>query len=171
MENVPNTKIEERLEEIRDFLVEANKSGYAAGETKNWVKEADGSQTIIHESKNGDWLYHDNFFGGEPYGGREVIFWQGKAVWMMVYYGEISDKTVDKKVVYQFLQKALMGDNLELPVRGPAELREQIDGQEWVYQMNSDGDMMRFKGSEVITLDGREIYKADFVGGLVDIQR
>ncbi|HOG37380.1 MAG TPA: DUF5680 domain-containing protein [Candidatus Paceibacterota bacterium] len=169
MENVPNKKIEEKLLNIKKFLVEANKSGYAAGETKNWTKEVDCSQTIVYESPDGNWLYHDNFFGGEPYGGREVVSWEGQPVWMMVYYGEVIDKTIDKKTFYNFLQKALMGDNLELPVRGPAQLREEINGQEWVYQMTSTGDMARFKGKETIAVDKREIYNADFSGGLVDV--
>ena len=52
------------------------------------------------ESEDKEWHYHDNFFGGEPYGGREVIFCHDQPVWMMVYYGEVSDKSLDKKIVY-----------------------------------------------------------------------
>lgn len=34
---------------------------------------------------------NDNFFGGEPYGGREVVFYEEKPVWMMVYYGWVAE--------------------------------------------------------------------------------
>jgi hypothetical protein len=31
---------------------------------------------------------HDNFFGGEPYGGRTAVLFREKLVWMMVFsYG------------------------------------------------------------------------------------
>ena len=59
-------------EALRQFLIDSNKSGYAGGEEKKWIKEQDGSTTI--PSEKGDWKSHDNYFGGEPYGGRAVCF-------------------------------------------------------------------------------------------------
>lgn len=71
--------------DLQQFLLEANKSGYAGGKVKQWIKEKDGSTTILFE-KN-EWKSHDNFFGGEPYGGRTIVFYKDKPFWMMVYYG------------------------------------------------------------------------------------
>lgn len=38
----------------------------------------DNSRTIEYE--NGDWRYHDKYFGGEPYGGREIVHYRGKRI-------------------------------------------------------------------------------------------
>lgn len=171
MENNPEYKISDHLPELEAFLDEANKAGYAAGESREWVKEPDGSTTIAYESKDGLWRYHDNFFGGEPYGGREVVFHENKALWLMVYYGEVLDKELDKNEVYTFLRQALSQAAPELPVRGPKELSEVIKGEEWVYENSWKGDMTGFLGRETIKLNGREIYYANYSGGPVDVTR
>ena len=77
------------LLELKEFLIASNKAGYAGGEEKKWIKEPDGSTTIPYEK--GDWKSHDNFFGGEPYGGRIVVFNKNLPVWMMVYYGWVAE--------------------------------------------------------------------------------
>lgn len=59
-------------ESLRQFLIDSNKAGYAGGEEKKWIKESDGSTTIPFEKE--DFRSHDNFFGGEPYGGRIIVF-------------------------------------------------------------------------------------------------
>ena len=69
---------------LKTFLIKAKKEGYASGETTT-TKEADGSYSTRYES--GDFKFHDNWFGGEPFGGREVVFYKGKPYWMMIYYG------------------------------------------------------------------------------------
>jgi hypothetical protein len=75
------------------FLTEASRRGYAAGSSTVQTREADHSTTIV--IKQGDWSFHDNYFGGEPYGGREVVFFQERPVWMAVYYGHVDDEDVD----------------------------------------------------------------------------
>ena len=50
------------------FLMDASRRGYAAGGSAVKVREADHSTTIVLE--HGEWRFHDNYFGGEPYGGR-----------------------------------------------------------------------------------------------------
>jgi hypothetical protein len=57
------------LMELKEFLIKANRP-HAMG-TANVARQKDGSHTIIF--REGDWSMHDNFFGGEPYGGRQVI--------------------------------------------------------------------------------------------------
>lgn len=150
-------------ERLRQFLLEANKSGYAneAG-SKNWIKEKDGSTTIIFES--GDFRMHDKFFGGEPYGGNEVVFFKDSGVWMMVYYGWVDAAVKNFKEVYPFLQKALSKPPEEIPLRGPSTFG---DGS-FVYNNKWEGGIERFFGEETISKDGKEIYKAKYIGGLVD---
>ncbi|MCL5239033.1 MAG: DUF5680 domain-containing protein [Candidatus Marsarchaeota archaeon] len=152
----------DKTEELRKFINEANLSGYAADNTKAWAKEKDGSTTITYE--RGDWKYHDNFFGGEPYGGREVIFYKEKPFWMMVYYGAVSETESDVKGVYRFLQKALRTDDGSNPFRGPRSLKEGA----LEYKNSWTGKLDVFSGEEEILRNNARIYWAKYTGGFVD---
>lgn len=152
------------IEGLRKFLIGSNRAGYAGGEEKKWVKEPDGSTTIPFEQ--GDWRSHDNFFGGEPYGGRTVVFYRNQAVWMMVYYGWVVEG-VDADMVYGVLRGALMQMPGEYPYRGPQEF---IQG-DFVYRNKWEGELGRFSGEETIEQAGKLIYRADYRGGEVDKRR
>jgi len=108
-------------ETLRQFLVDSNKAGYAGGEEKKWIKENDGSTSIPFEK--GAWRSHDNFFGGEPYGGRTIVFYENKPHWMMIYYGWV-EEGVETDPVYAVLRNALMQMPDDYPFRGPKEYQE-----------------------------------------------
>jgi Domain of unknown function (DUF5680) len=127
------------------FLMDASRRGYAAGSSVVKTREADHSTTIVLE--HGEWKFHDNYFGGEPYGGREVVFLAGQPVWMAIYYGQVNDANVD--AVYSFLQRALREAPPDFPVRGPEAFTE---GQ-FSYRNTYEGDVMRFWGHETIHAD------------------
>lgn len=149
------------LEQLRLFLLESNKAGYAGGEEKKWIKEPNGSTTIPFES--GKWKMNDNFFGGEPYGGRIIVSYDGKPVWMMVYYGWV-EQGVTPSVVYAVLRSALMEMPENAPFRGP----KQTEKDDCIYTNNWHGDVARYSGEEKITQNGKQIYTARYMGGLVD---
>jgi hypothetical protein len=149
------------IEKLREFLVDSNAAGYAGGEEKKWVKEPGGSTTIPFEK--GHWKSHDNFFGGEPYGGRTVVFWKGKPVWIMVYYGWVAEGQKTDPV-YGILKGALKQMPEDYPFRGP---RKYIEG-EFTYTNCWNGNVESFSGEEQITKSGKLIYKANYIGGLVD---
>jgi hypothetical protein len=121
------------------FLIEAKKHGYAAGGEDIVTREADGSKSTRYEE--GDFSFHDNYFGGEPFGGREVVWFKRKPYWMMVYYGSNDH---DPKTLIPVLVKALSNPPQEMPVRGPQEL---IDG-EFKYINKWEGIMEQFSGEE-----------------------
>ncbi len=146
---------------LRQFLIDSNNAGYAGGERKAWIKESDGSTTIPFEK--GEWRSSDNFFGGEPYGGRTIVFYQNKPVWLMVYYGWV-EGGVEADPVYKVLRNALMRMPEDAPFRGPKEYEEG----DFLYLNSWDGDVERFSGEEKITQDGKLVYKANYMGGSVD---
>lgn len=148
-------------ESLRRFLIDSNKAGYAGGEEKKWIKEPDGSTTIPFEK--GEFRSHDNFFGGEPYAGRAIVFYKDKPVWMMVYYGWVAEG-VKNGPVYAFLRNALMKMPKDAPFRGPNEFK---DG-EFIYTNNWNGDIERYSGEEQIAQGEKFIYKANYIGGFVD---
>jgi len=150
------------IDKLKKFLMYANTKGYSEIGDKIAIG-TDGSKTIL--IKNEDWALNDNFFGGEPYGGREVISYKGKPVWIMVYYGSV-DESIDPVSIYPFLRKAISMQPDELPVRGPNNF---TDGDK-VYENKWEGNLERFSGSEKILINGKEIYKASYIGGLVDVR-
>jgi len=148
-------------EALRQFLINSNKAGYAGGEEKKWIKEPDGSTTIPFE--RGEWRLHDNFFGGEPYGGRTIIFYKGNPAWIMVYYGWVAEG-VGTESVYRVLRNALMRMPEDYPFRGPKEYEEG----DYVYTNFWEGELERFSGEEKITQGDRLVYKASYIGGFVN---
>jgi Domain of unknown function (DUF5680) len=148
-------------EQLRRFLLKSNEAGYAGGDEKQWVREGDGSWTIVFEE--GPWKSHDNFFGGEPYGGRTVVFHEGEPIWLLVYYGWV-DQASDPKQLYDVLKKALERMPADAPYRGPARYEE--DG--FVYSNEWDGLLGRFSGREEIREGSALAYRADYAGGWVD---
>ncbi len=147
---------------LLDFLLDASRRGYAAGRNAVKVREPDGSTTIVYEHAN--WKFNDNYFGGEPYGGREVVFLNGAPVWMAVYYGWVEGADVDAGRVYSFLQHALREAPATFPVRGPTQFAERS----FTYQNAWAGGVANFSGEEFIHEGGRRIYAARYAGGLVD---
>lgn len=146
--------------QIKKFLLACNKAGYAGGEEKKWVKEKDGSTTIPF--RMGQWESHDSFFGGEPYGGRTVVFYKKKPVWIMVYYGWVAEG-INPDSVYTILREALMRMSEDAPFRGPQKHKSYVN--KWI------GSVDRFSGEEKITQKGKLVYKANYMGGWVDKRR
>ena len=152
--------------EFIEFLIKAKTNGYASGESSVKIKEYDSSKTITFSE--GKYKYHDNYFGGEPYGGREVVFIQGKPFWMMVYYGRVfENKNISVKEIYSFLQKALKTIPAEAPYRGDRIYEEY----NFFYMNLWAGTIENFSGKETLSHKGLQVYEASYLGGLVDIQK
>lgn len=148
------------LRALTAFLYQASMP-HAFG-TSNATRMPDDSTTITFQQ--GDWTFHDNFFGGRPYGGRVVIHYQQKPVWLMVYYGDVCSTKLGPNVVYDFLRLALQHAPKDKPHRGPSNFTRG----ELTYRNKLEGDIASYTGREVIVKNGQEIYWATYLGGLVD---
>ena len=153
------------LIKLTSFLFNASQSGYGTGDYSHWKKEKNGSTSIIYKEKN--WKMSDNFFGGEPFGGRLVVFYKKNPVWMMVYYGCIlnSNKLPIEKV-YKFLQKSLIKTPRNFPLRGPKKFIKD----KFTYKNSWQGEINKFSGEEKIFVNKNEVYKTNYFGGLVNLQ-
>lgn len=151
------------LERLNDFLLYCARCGYASLKEEEIKSEKDGSHSI--KLVRDDYLFHDNYFGGEPFGGREVVFHKAKAVWMMVYYGEVKDRTLPSDLIYSVLRSALAEAPVEAPFRGP----EKHLVEDFSYLNKWTGGICSFSGRERILRAGEEVYSASYAGGLVDI--
>lgn len=151
------------LNKLCKFLVKAKKAGYASGNIANKIVEKDKSTTLIFEEES--WKYHDNYFGGEPYGGREVVFYHDSPIYIMTYYGWVDKKVADINTVYKVLQEALFLIPEDKPFRGP----QVYTHSDLIYDNNFEGDINRFSGLEIIrNNNGAIVYQAKYAGGLVD---
>lgn len=152
-----SSKPDINLEELKSFLMRANMPhATGQGEVKT---ENDGSRTI--EFTERDYRMHDNFFGGEPYGGRLVVFYNDRPLFMEVYYGQTS-RPADE--VYDFLREALQHPGEDNPFRGPAEYKKGS----LTYKSSTEGDVTNHTVKEFIYDGEDEIYWAVVIGGLVD---
>lgn len=147
--------------ELKQFLFQANLAGYAGGDEKSWVKDKDGSTTI--KFSKGDWEFNDNFFGGEPFGGRTIILYKKKPVWIMLYYGWVK-KGINVNPVYKVLRNALKNMPKQYPYRGPKMFREGS----YVYKNRWIGEVDKFSGEERINKGKNLVYRANYFGGMVD---
>ena len=145
------------LDELKVFLMRAN-IPHATGMAEI-AAEDDGSRTIQYSE--GEYRMHDNFFGGEPYGGRLVIFYKEQPVFIEVYYGKTSRPSMP---VYDFLREALQYPNEKNPFRGPAEYKNDA----LTYTSVTEGDITDHIVKEYIYDGDEEIYSATIIGGLVD---
>lgn len=148
------------LTDLANFLSKAQ-APHANG-TSNATRLEDGSVLISYE--DGDWKFRDEFYGGEPYGGREIIHYKQKPVWIMVYYGRVYNTQLSADDVYDFLRLALQFPPKDLPLRGPDEFKRD----RLTYRNSVSGDLSNYQGVETIFEDGTEIYRATYQGGLVD---
>lgn len=91
------------LNDLRLFIIEATQHGYAGLGESGKKTEPDGSKSF--SLTRGQWKFHDNYFGGEPFGGRTIIFFKSKPVWMMVYYGSVGKDITNFAKIYEILRK------------------------------------------------------------------
>ena len=74
------------VEELNAFIVRAKAATYVGdGEPVSPCRQ--GSHDLRFE--DGPWTYHDSYFGGSDFIGEEVVYFEGKPVWAMNYYGRI----------------------------------------------------------------------------------
>lgn len=145
---------------FNDFLVKAKKNGYAS-DGAMVTKDGRGATTVFF--KEGDWEYEDEYYGGEPFGGSEKVFYKGGVIWMMVYYGQVHNG-IDTAEIYSFLRKALLMPPDMYPFRGPTRLEEG----DLKYDNTPQGYVDDFSGSEFIFKGQERVYSARYIGGYVD---
>jgi len=153
------------LQELKKFVFEAKQAGFAPGNLG--IKESDGSKTIIFE-KN-DWKHHSNYFGGDPYSGREIVLFKGKPIWIMLYYGWVilNGHYISTRKIYNCLREALLAIPEDGPYRGPRTFY-QTETKNLIYTNSWMGEISCFSGKEAVYLNDQAVYIATYLGGMID---
>ena len=74
------------LSALTAFIVRAKAATYV-GDGEHVTPCRPGSHDL--RFADGQWVYHDSYFGGSDFIGEEVVYFAGKPVWAMNYYGRI----------------------------------------------------------------------------------
>ena len=150
--------------EFLEFLVKAKKSTYANSDAPKVLPSRLKSKD--YEFTDGNFTYHDTYFGGVKFMGEEVVYYNNDILWGMNYYGVTIDDSLTEEVMDKVLRVALMkvGEDKEvIPVRGPKE----FINEDYLYIFNVDGDMENFVGTEKIYKDKKLIYELKCHGGII----
>jgi hypothetical protein len=152
------------LKELAKFLVEAKIQTYA-GDGKEIPPQRPEFREL--EFTEGDWGYRDSYAGFYSAPGQEIVRFKGKPVWTMAYSGGMIKEyhgDLDFAIkTFSFLKKALKKVDESNPYRGPKLFQEE----DWEYTNSIEGDITNFKGTEKIFYKEKEVFKQDYIGGLI----
>lgn len=152
------------MHKLQKLLKDFNSLGYGDDNAPYVLQENNSKKLTLVNDK---FTYTDIFWGGEPYGGYEMIYEDGKEKLFITYYGWV-EKLVSFEDVYEFLRSALRKGAYDKDVlhRGPCEY---IEG-EFTYSNMWDGDIEQFQLVEKIYKNEKLVYQARFMGGLISVK-
>lgn len=111
-----------------------------------------------------DWAYHDSYLGENDFIGEEAVYYKGRVVWAMNYFGRIlKPESITSAQAGQMIKVSLTKMYAEERFLGGFE-RTQGD---LTYVDTSQGDHTYFTGREWILRKGEKVYELVYHGGLV----
>jgi len=76
------------LELLNAFIVRAKAATYVGSGAKSLSRRPGSHDLEYHQ---GAFAYQDSYFGGSDFIGEESVYFEGRPVWAMNYYGRILD--------------------------------------------------------------------------------
>ncbi len=149
------------LDQLTAFIVRAKASSYVGRGPKSLSYRPSSHDLQFHD---GDFSYLDSYFGGTDFIGQEIVYFQGKPVWAMNYYGRVLEPSlITGAETGQIIQASL------------AEMYQQgrfLGGFEHatnngIYYDTNLGDVASFTGREWITRNAVVVYDLVYHGGLI----
>lgn len=148
-------------EQLHTFIVRAKAATYVGSGAHN-ASSRPGSYDL-HYSE-GDWLYIDSYFGGTDFIGEEAVFFEGKPVWAMNYYGYILRPDLLTATQAGAMIKASLS---RMYTEGRFLGGFAHNEGDLTYTDTSQGSLENFHGKEWIERDGLRAYELVYHGGLV----
>lgn len=151
----------DQLALLEPFIIRAKAATYV-GSGAHLLPYRLGSHDL--QFHDGDWSYHDSYFGGSDFMGQEVVYYRNEPVWGMNYFGRLlTPERITAAEIGQMIKKSLTRMYAESRFLGGFE---HVDGS-LRYVDRSEGDVFWFEGVEVIYLDGELVYRLPYHGGLI----
>lgn len=123
------------------------------------------SGSVQYENRDGDWSYRDIYYlGNGIFPGLETVYYKGKPVWSMSYYGNFSGMTEEQADT--MLRKALM-DKWETTRIFNTVKKDYGDFE---YICEGDGSIDELSGTEEIYVDKQRVYFFYYAGGYIGVE-
>lgn len=148
-------------QQLHDFIVRAKAATYVGSGEKSLSYRPGALDLQFHQPP---FAYLDSYFGGSDFLGQEVVYYEGRAAWVMNYYGyilrpeQISAETAGRVIKASLTQLYKEGRFL-------GGFEHHTEG--YVYVDTNDGDVRHFTGKEWIAQSGVVVYELVYHGGLV----
>jgi hypothetical protein len=147
------------------FLIEAKKNTYASqGDEASVPSLLNGSKQL--EYRKGNYFYRDIYFGSAFFAGQEIVEYEDRPIWSMVYSGGVFHPDASREEIsriYAFLRVALRLVDETSIYRGPNFFRKQ----NYTYENRYNGTLDNFYGNEAILIDGKKVYELRYCGGFI----
>jgi hypothetical protein len=151
--------------ELSAFIVEAKRNTYAAQRG-----QASSSRPESHDFayEKGRFRYLDSYVGEIRFSGEEIVWYDGKPVWSMNYYGRLLGPDPGPGFD-SFLKRALLLVSETKPFRGPDLYEEGEYRFDQFYEGGAEtlSGIEGFSGREEILYRGVAVYRLWFHGGVV----
>jgi hypothetical protein len=149
------------LHELNAFIVRAKAATYV-GDGQQITPCRTGSHDL--RFSEGEWGYHDSYFGGRDFIGEEVVYFAGKPVWGMNYYGRIlRDDLLTAAQAGQMIKASLSRMYKQDRFLGGFEYSEN----DLIYIDSNQGNTDSFQGREFIRRAEEVAYELLYHGGLI----
>lgn len=149
------------LDQLNTFIVQAKAVTYVGGGAKSLSYRPDSHDLQFHQ---GAFSYLDSYFGGTDFIGQEVVYYEGKPVWAMNYYGRILEPSrITAAETGQIIKEGLSKLYKEGRFLGGFE-HSTGNG---TYVDTNEGDFTSFTGKEWIVRDDTRVYELVYHGGLI----
>jgi hypothetical protein len=152
----------ELIHDLINFILRAKQATYVGGGRKLLPYRLGSHDMQFHEA---DWIYHDCYLGESDFIGEEIIYYQGKVVWGMNYFGRITHpERITSAEAGAIIQQCL--SKMYQSGRFLGGYKQSI-GQ-FTYTDTNEGDPLYFTGKEWIDLNNEIVYALVYHGGLIN---
>ncbi len=149
------------IQELNNFIVRAKAATYV-GDGEHVSPCRTGSHDL--RFSDGEWTYHDSYFGGTDFIGEEVVYFAERPAWAMNYYGRIlRDDLLTAAQAGQMIKASLSRMYRENRFLGGFEHMEN----DLTYMDTSEGNAENFHGRETIRRGQELAYELVYQGGLI----
>lgn len=149
------------IQALHAFIVRAKAATYV-GDGEHTEPCRPGSHDL--RFAEGEWAYHDSYFGGTDFIGEEVVYFGEKPVWALNYYGRIlHGNLITAAQAGKMIKASLSRMYMEGRFLGGFEYTEG----DLTYMDASEGTVDSFHGRELIRRGQEIAYELVYHGGLI----
>ncbi len=151
----------EHLQDLINFILLAKKASYVGG-GKTLLPYRLGSHDLQFFAD--DWAYHDSYLGESDFIGEEAVYFRGKVMWGMNYFGQIlHPEKITSAQAGSIIQQSL--STMYQSGRFLGGFKYTVG--EFTYTDTNDGDPLYFTGREWIVFKDEMVYQLVYHGGLI----